>query len=591
MFNQLKIGQRLGLAFGTLLALLALVAGVSVLQMSRLAANSQFYADNLVPSYQGQHEIALLLGDLRRISFAHVLADNDQDMTDYETRITQAQAQLEKAFDHYGKALVADDEDKRLLSAAHEAILAYGRSWASVREVSRQTISDPSKTVEARTRLKATLPSYTAAQAAITAWWTYNVKLADQQAEVAAATKESARLIVGALTVLALGLGVAAAWVITRSITRPIQRAVELADTVAHGDLSTTIRAEGRDEMAQLLQALARMQAELAQVVSTVRQNAESIATASTQIAQGNLDLSSRTEEQASALEETAATMEQLGSTVRHNADNARQANQLAQGASTVAAQGGEVVNQVVATMQGISDSSRKIGDIIGVIDGIAFQTNILALNAAVEAARAGEQGRGFAVVAGEVRSLAQRSAEAAREIKTLITRNVEQVEQGSSLVGQAGQTMDEIVGSIRRVSDIVGEISSATTEQSSGIQQVGDAVSQMDQVTQQNAALVEESAAAADSLKNQARDLVEAVAVFRLAPGMGQAAAAASAATAKAVPPAPRVTPAKPSAVAPKATVQSASVKGTTTQPVAAPAPKERELAPAGGSDDWETF
>ncbi len=584
MFNQLKIGQRLGLAFGTLLALLALVAGVSVFQMSRLAANAQFYADNLVPSYQGQHEISLLLGDLRRISYAHILADTDADMTGYETRIAESQNKLEKAFDHYSKELVADDEDKRLLGGAHEAIQAYSRSWESIRQVSRQTLSDPTKLVEARNMLKAGLPAYNAAQEAVTAWWTYNVKLADQQAQVAAATKESARLIVGTLTLLALGLGIAAAWVITRSITHPLQHAVSLANTVAHGDLSTTIRAEGRDEMAQLLQALARMQGELAQVVGTVRQNAESIATASAQIAQGNLELSSRTEEQASALEETAATMEELGSTVRHNADNAQQANQLAQGASTIAAQGGEVVSQVVATMQGISDSSRKIGDIIGVIDGIAFQTNILALNAAVEAARAGEQGRGFAVVAGEVRSLAQRSAEAAREIKTLITRNVEQVEQGSSLVGQAGQTMEEIVGSIRRVSDIVGEISSATAEQSSGIQQVGDAVGQMDQVTQQNAALVEESAAAADSLKNQARDLVDAVAVFRLAPGMGQAAAAA--APVKTVQAAPRATPAQPRAVLPKATVRPAAA-----QPVAAPAPKERELAPAGGSDDWETF
>jgi methyl-accepting chemotaxis protein len=243
----------------------------------------------------------------------------------------------------------------------------------------------------------------------------------------------------------------------------------------------------------------------------------ENVATASAQIAQGNQDLSGRTEQQASALQQTAATMDELGSTVRNNADNAAQANQLALGASSVAVKGGAVVGQVVETMKGINDSSRKIADIIGVIDGIAFQTNILALNAAVEAARAGEQGRGFAVVASEVRSLAQRSADAARQIKTLITASVERVDQGTALVGQAGKTMDEIVGAIQRVSDIVGEISSASAEQSSGVAQVGQAITQMDQTTQQNAALVEESASAAMSLQQQAQQLVQAVAVFRL--------------------------------------------------------------------------
>ena len=250
-----------------------------------------------------------------------------------------------------------------------------------------------------------------------------------------------------------------------------------------------------------LMAALAVMRESLVRLVTEVRGNSESVATASSQIAQGNQDLSGRTEQQASALQQTAATMEQLGSTVRNNADSARQANQLAQGASAVAMQGGEVFGKVVSTMRDINDRSRKIGDIISVIDGIAFQTNILALNAAVEAARAGEQGRGFAVVASEVRSLAQRSAEAAKEIKSLIGRSLEQVEQGTTLVGEAGKTMDEIVGSIRRVTDIVAEISSASVEQSSGVQQVGQAISQMDQATQQNAALVEESAAAAESL------------------------------------------------------------------------------------------
>ena len=316
---------------------------------------------------------------------------------------------------------------------------------------------------------------------------------------------------------------VVGSWVmvmVTRSTTRSIGEAVRLAEAVAEGDLTTRVEPRGRDEVARLLHALAAMTARLGTVVGTVRLNAESVASASVQIAQGNTDLSQRTESQASALEQTAASMEELGSTVRQNADNARQADQLARDAAGVATQGGLVVQQVVDTMRGIQGSSERIGDIIGVIDGIAFQTNILALNAAVEAARAGEQGRGFAVVAGEVRSLAQRSASAAKEIKELITASVAQVAKGTALVDQAGSTMGEIVDSIRKVSGIVGEISSATVEQSEGVAQVGEAVSQMDNATQQNAALVEESAAAASSLKSQAQQLVDTVAMFRLQSG-----------------------------------------------------------------------
>jgi methyl-accepting chemotaxis protein len=329
-------------------------------------------------------------------------------------------------------------------------------------------------------------------------------------------------LLAGAASVLA---GVIAA----RRVTAALQQATGVARAAAAGDLTTRIDARGSDEIAQLLLALREMQGALARVVTTVRQNAESVATAGAQIASGNSDLSVRTEQQASALEETAASMEQLGSTVNQNADNAKQANQLALGASAVAVRGGNVVGQVVDTMKGINDSSRKIADIIGVIDSIAFQTNILALNAAVEAARAGEQGRGFAVVAAEVRSLAQRSADAAKQIKTLITVSVERVEQGSQLVDQAGTTMNEIVTSIKRVADIMGEISSASTEQSAGVAQVGQAITQMDQATQRNAALVEQSAAAAQSLKAQADELVDAVALFRL--GSGDAAQARAAA------------------------------------------------------------
>ena len=338
-------------------------------------------------------------------------------------------------------------------------------------------------------------------------------------AQVATEAHQTQTLLIALFVGAVLLLG-AFSWHIGALLQRRIAQAREVAEQVRDGDLHTQRQDTARDEISPLLKALGEMQQALARVVGTVRSNADSVATASAQIAQGNQDLSGRTEQQASALQQTAATMEQLSTTVRNNADAARQANQLAQGASAVAARGGEVVGQVVATMQSINDSSRRIGDIINVIDGIAFQTNILALNAAVEAARAGEQGRGFAVVAAEVRSLAQRSAEAAKETKALINHSVEQVEQGTELVDRAGKTMDEIVGAIGRVTDIVGEITSASVEQSSGVQQVGQAVTLMDQATQQNAALVEESAAAAESLRSQAQRLVQAVAVFRLQAG-----------------------------------------------------------------------
>ncbi len=314
----------------------------------------------------------------------------------------------------------------------------------------------------------------------------------------------------GAL-VLAILLGI---WN-TRSITNPLQQAVTLAQAVADGNLNSTIAIVGKDETAKLLTALKAMQLNLAKVVSGVRQSAESVATASAEIALGNNDLSQRTEQQASSLEETAASMEELGSTVRKNTDNAKQANQLAQNAATVAVNGGEVVSRVVLTMRGINDSSKRIADIISVIDGIAFQTNILALNAAVEAARAGEQGRSFAVVAAEVRSLAQRSADAAKEIKGLISTSVERVEQGSALVDKAGATMAEIVSSIKTVSAIMVEISAASDEQNAGVGQVAEAVTLMDQATQQNAALVEQSTAAAEGLKNRAQQLVQMMSVF----------------------------------------------------------------------------
>ncbi|MGS5089636.1 methyl-accepting chemotaxis protein [Hydrogenophaga sp. A37] len=358
-----------------------------------------------------------------------------------------------------------------------------------------------------------------------------------------------------------------------------------VAERVRDGDLTTSVNDNARDEFTPLLATMKDMQASLTRVVTEVRQGADSVATASAQIAQGNSDLSSRTEQQASALEETSASMEQMGSTASQNADNARQASQLAASASTVAMQGGEVVSQVVQTMKDINDSSKKISDIIGVIDGIAFQTNILALNAAVEAARAGEQGRGFAVVAAEVRSLAQRSAEAAKEIKGLINASVERVEQGTTLVDQAGNTMQEIVSSIRRVTDIVGEISSASNEQNAGVNQVSEAVSQMDQATQQNAALVEESAAAASSLQSQAQQLVQAVSVFKLSGTVATRAVSAPASTAFV--PAARKQAAKP--LAQHVNVPHPKIKTTPSPKATGPAPVPARSN--GASDDWESF
>lgn len=394
-------------------------------------------------------------------------------------------------------------------------------------------------------------------------------------------------------SVLGVGivLGLVIALRISRGIVGPIAHAAEVAERIASGDLSASIERGGNDEVGGMLNALGLMQGSLVKLVANVRQGSEGVATASAEIAQGNNDLSARTEQQASALEQTAASMEELGSTVRQNAGSAQQANQLAMNASTVAIQGGDVVGQVVQTMKGINESSRKISDIIGVIDGIAFQTNILALNAAVEAARAGEQGRGFAVVASEVRSLAGRSAEAAKEIKSLIGASVERVEVGTALVDKAGVTMTEVVSSIRRVTDIMAEISAASNEQASGVSQVGEAVRNMDNATQQNAALVEQMAAAASSLKGQAQDLVQVVAQFKLAPGDE---GARTYATAPRAPkhhvraPALATAPRRPAIAAPRKPAPVAKAKSLAAPAKPLPVAKS---AKAASDDEWETF
>ena len=406
---------------------------------------------------------------------------------------------------------------------------------------------------------------------------------ANQVAKVQGREAENGQLI-ASTRILSAGAGLFAAllaviaglWLV-RGVTRPLGNAVAFANAVAQGDLTQRVDADGKDEISILLRALSAMQTSLSEVVTRVRQGSEGVATASAEIAQGNQDLSSRTESQASALEQTAASMEQLSATVKQNADSARQANQLAMSASTVAIKGGEVVSQVVDTMKGINESSKRISDIISVIDGIAFQTNILALNAAVEAARAGEHGRGFAVVATEVRSLAGRSADAAKEIKSLINASVERVEQGSALVNQAGTTMTEVVSSIRRVTDIMGEISAASNEQSLGVSQVGEAVTQMDQVTQQNAALVEQMAAAATSLNSQAGDLVHAVSIFKLADGAGALALR-------------RVAPVR-APLAPRPAMQPLRAAPPKTLPKARQASIAAPAKATAGAEEWESF
>ena len=519
MFSNLKIGPRLALAFGVVLGMLVVMAGLAAWQMGRLAANTEEFTTDLVPSFAVQHQVTLALAEERRREYRHILAHDAAEMDKLEADIAAYRKTADDLLAKYDKEFVSDAEDKRRLETVRTALAGYDAQWDTLRPLSRQTVTDPSKLDEAaRFMTGPSSSAYAAVDAAVQDWWNYNVQLSENETKASRNTYSNAQRVLAGMSIAALVLGIFAAVTITRSITGPIGRAVQLATTVAAGDLSSRIVVRGKDETALLLQALSRMNDSLAKIVGQVRESSESIATGSAQIATGNADLSQRTEEQASNLQQTAASMEQLSGTVKTSAETASHASALAAGASAAAVKGGETVGTVVQTMQDIAASSRKIADIIGVIDGIAFQTNILALNAAVEAARAGEQGRGFAVVASEVRSLAGRSAEAAKEIRSLIGASVEKVEMGARQVDVAGASMTDIVAQVQRVSQLINEISHGAGEQSTGIAQVGDAVSQLDQVTQQNAALVEESAAAAESLKNQAANLADAVRVFRLA-------------------------------------------------------------------------
>ena len=524
-FNHLNIGKRLAIGFALTLATAVLIAAVGIARVnSGAASTAQVLAEPLAKERMITEWYMQIFAAVRRT--AAIVKSSDAELGPYFKEDAAQTGKRSSELMKQIEPLITPGEEKALFERIGEQRKAY----SSARDEAIKAKADGNVELANRILDERFTPTAKAYQESV------QQLVAMQHASIAATARaigaqaSSSETLIAMLALFSVVLGALSSWLLTRGIVRPIREAVRLAETVASGDLTRRIDASTRDETGALLRALRHMNDSLVQIVTEVRGGTDAIAGASNEIAAGNLDLSSRTEQQAGSLEETAASMEQLTGTVRQNADNARQANQLAITASNVALEGGAVVGQVITTMGSINESSRKIVDIIGVIDGIAFQTNILALNAAVEAARAGEQGRGFAVVASEVRTLAQRSAAAAKEIKGLIGDSVDKVDLGAKLVDQAGATMEQVVESIRRVTDIMAEITHASAEQTSGIEQVNQAIAHMDEATQQNAALVEESAAAAASMQDQAAKLAQAVGVFRLD---GAAAAPVRAATA----------------------------------------------------------
>ncbi|MBC3920121.1 MCP four helix bundle domain-containing protein [Undibacterium sp. CY18W] len=509
---RLKISGRLALGFGLVILFASGLLVLGLFRMSQLQGSTNYIFNTKVASLDAATDMreqgrALALV-LRKMTSPSDLAEAERE-TKKLVKILESYDASENA----AKKLIDDNEGKSTLQNSVEQkrqVMAIANKIKAL--VGEGNYFDAASVLQ--TEFNAPNEKWMASLGDLAQQQHKAMKTAYDESVDNYKNARTGMLVIGILTIV---IGSIAAWLIARTISGPIKLSAVIADQIAHGDLTKTVVVTGTDEIGDLLQSLSKMQENLLATISKIKVGTETITVASQEIASGNADLSSRTESQASSLEETASSMEELTSTVRQNADNARQANQLVVSASGVAVKGGAVVGQVVSTMGSIKESSRKIVDIIGVIDGIAFQTNILALNAAVEAARAGEQGRGFAVVAAEVRNLAQRSASAAKEIKSLISDSVDKVDQGSKLVDEAGKTMDEIVTSVQHVADIMSEITAASQEQSSGIEQVNLAITQMDEMTQQNAALVEQAAAAAESMEEQAEELAKAVSVFQL--------------------------------------------------------------------------
>ncbi|OEZ68002.1 methyl-accepting chemotaxis protein II [Janthinobacterium sp. HH103] len=510
---KLKISTRLAVSFGLIIVLLAMVAFVSISRIRNINTSTEKILNDRYVKVMLSNTIQSEVNIQARLLSIAIIGANDAD--EVSSSVAKIQASIKKNAELLArlKTMINTPKGQELL----QAVMSSRESYARTRDANIKLLQEgKSETagIFLLTQLRYPQEKFLTALAAMTS---FQESLMESEGKQAAADGRMAIILTLSLSIAATAIAIALAILISRSISRPIAEAVKVAQRVAAGDLSVSIDARGNDETGQLLRALKEMNDNLQGIVARVRHGTDAIAHGSREIASGNMDLSSRTEQQASSLEETASSMEELTSTVKQNGENARQANQMAQSASSVASKGGKVVAEVITTMDSINASSKKIVDIISVIDGIAFQTNILALNAAVEAARAGEQGRGFAVVATEVRNLAHRSASAAKEIKILIDDSVHQVSLGSTLVNQAGSTMEEIVNSVRRVTDIMAEITSASNEQEAGIEQINQAITEMDAVTQQNAALVEEAAAASEALQDQAGILAEAVSVFKL--------------------------------------------------------------------------
>ena len=512
-FKSLRIGQRLALGFGVVIALMILLASLAYIRISGLNSEITILVKDRYPKTAIANQIKAQLNDVSRSMLSVLIMTDPTQIKNELTNIQAVTASNNESIANLNR-IITDTKGRERL----KAITTIRDKFLGLQNGFVALIAADSKDEGMLKLLFSVRPLQTKYFAALDDFVKFQNEQMEQTGNASSEVATQTEALILILALIASALSVLVAYQATRSITKPLSVAVAIARRVADGDLTSTINVASHDETGQMMDALKHMNDSLVTIVADVRSGTETINAASTEIASGNFDLSQRTEEQAASLQETASSMQDLTNTVRQNADNARQANQLAASASDVAAEGGMVVSQVVDTMGAINASSKKIVDIIGVIDAIAFQTNILALNAAVEAARAGEQGRGFAVVAAEVRSLAQRSAAAAKEIKTLIGDSVERVDVGSKLVERAGVTMDKVVASVRRVTDIIGEISSASQEQSVGIERVNRTIAQMDEVTQQNAALVEEAAAAAEAMQHQADKLSHVVQIFKLA-------------------------------------------------------------------------